>query len=120
MHNEFICLIVKLGLFFANCDGEYHPSEKSFIRRFLINLQTKELIDEDGTKLLKEYESKSFTLGQVTDDSLHFLKALPDEKREDFKSLLTFFIRGIIEADHVIAPEEEKCFEYWEHHTIYN
>ena len=44
MKEQLVELLIKIGLFFANCDGNYDPTEKKFIHNFLRNLELNHIL----------------------------------------------------------------------------
>lgn len=44
MKEQLAQLLIQIGLFFANCDGEYDPREKKFIQNFLRNLELNHIL----------------------------------------------------------------------------
>lgn len=44
MKEQLVELLIKIGLFFANCDGNYDPREMKFIHNFLRNLELNHIL----------------------------------------------------------------------------
>ena len=44
MKEQLAQLLIQIGLFFANCDGEYDPREKKFIQNFLRSLERNHIL----------------------------------------------------------------------------
>ena len=61
---KIIKLIVKLGLFFAHCDGSYSAKERSFISHFVEKLADMGNID-DIKDVLGDSINKTYTLDEV-------------------------------------------------------
>lgn len=116
MHNDFISIVARIGLFFAHCDGEYHPKERSFIRRFLINLQTKGLVNDEDIKELETLQNETPSLEQITEESADFLLAQPVKTRAELYEMMKQFIESVIKADGVLQQEENDSFDFWKHH----
>lgn len=60
MNDTVVMLLVKTGLFFANCDGVYDETEKKFIENFLSELDNNGYSVSDETRELavKALDSK--------------------------------------------------------------
>ena len=44
MKEQLAQLLIQIGLFFANCDGNYDPREKTFIQNFLRSLELNRIL----------------------------------------------------------------------------
>ena len=98
-------LCAKIGVFFANCDGEFAPEERAFLdNRFTPN---------DGKQLTIDEVSKDLTIDEVIKDTKAFLDDFKGTERLAMLGMLFILIDRVIAADGVYHPKEIELFEQW-------
>ena len=86
-------LCAKIGVFFANCDGEFTPN--------------------DGKQLTIDEVSKDLTIDEVIKDTKAFLDDFKGTERLAMLGMLFILIDRVIAADGVYHPKEIELFEQW-------
>lgn len=113
MKEQLVELLIKIGLFFANCDGNYDPREMKFIHNFLRNLELNHIL------VTGSYDKEA--LENVAPDNIDivmaemksFVNKLHEEEKKPFIDLVDGYIQGIIKADNVIDPHEAYYYNMW-------
>lgn len=96
-------LCAKIGVFFANCDGEFAPEERAFLERYLV-LSDNRFTPNDG---------KQLTIDEVIKDTKAFLDDFKGTERLAMLGMLFILIDRVIAADGVYHPKEIELFEQW-------
>ena len=113
MKEQLVELLIKIGLFFANCDGNYDPREKKFIHNFLRNLELNHiLVPGDYDKEALEDVAPG-NIDSVIADMKSFVNKLHEEEKELFMDLIDDYIQGIIKADNIIDSHETYYYNMW-------
>lgn len=113
MKEQLVELLIKIGLFFANCDGNYDPREKKFIHNFLRNLELNHILmpgDYDKEALEDVDPGK---IDSVIADTKSFVNKLHEEEKKLFMDLIDDYIQGIIKADNIIDSHETYYYNMW-------
>lgn len=110
-------LLIQIGLFFANCDGEYDPREKKFIQNFLRSLELNHILAPGKYNKEALESSVSEDIDNLLSDTKRFVSELNEEERKPFIDLLDGYIQGIIKADNIIDPHETYYYNMWKEHT---
>ena len=63
--NEIQLLVGKIGVFFANCDGEYDKLEDKFISEFILAMIKDGIEIEDSLKELIDIKSEKYTIDDL-------------------------------------------------------
>ena len=111
--NEIQLLVGKIGVFFANCDGEYDKLEDKFISEFILAMIKDGIEIEDSLKELIDIKSEKYTIDDIINSTREFLKKLTEEEKTTTIDLMIDFIEKVINADGVVHPNEEKYFNQW-------
>ncbi len=105
-------LCAKIGVFFANCDGEFAPEERAFLERYLV-LSDNRFTPNDGKQLTIDEVSKDLTIDEVIKDTKAFLDDFKGTERLAMLGMLFILIDRVIAADGVYHPKEIELFEQW-------
>ena len=113
MKEKLTILLIKIGLFFANCDGYNDPREKKFISNFLKSLELNKILnpqsyDKEVIDNIK-YDDINSIIGEMND----FVSQLKDDEKQPFVSMIDVYIQGIIKADNIIDPNEASYYKKW-------
>lgn len=117
MKEQLAQLLIQIGLFFANCDGEYDPREKKFIQNFLRSLELNHILAPGKYNKEALESSVSEDIDNLLSDTKRFVSELNEEERKPFIDLLDSYIQGIIKADNIIDPHETYYYNMWKEHT---
>ena len=109
---KLIKLVMELGSFIANCDGEYDVRESEFIDKY-INEMSKQEIPLDDLLQIKRSLCTSIDIDYLVDETKKMLEAVEYEEKKPLLKTLSYFINGVIEADGVIHPNETKYYMEW-------
>jgi len=109
---KIIKLIVKLGLFFAHCDGSYSAKERSFITRFVEKLADKGDID-DIKDVLGDSINKTYTLDEVITETNNLLDDFEGNDRAAVKATLLGFAQQVIQSDNNECKVEIENLDAW-------
>lgn len=113
MKEKLALLLIKVGLFFANCDGDYDPRERDFIKNFLRSLELNNILDT-GSFTPEKIETIEYKdIHSVIKEMNEFIGLLQEEERHPFISMIDNYIQGIIKADNVIDPNETLYYNMW-------
>lgn len=113
MKEQLIQLLLQIGLFFANCDGDYDSREKKFINNFLRSFEVNHVL-EPGTydkKALEDDVVESFDT--IMANMTRFVNGLDETEKEAFIKMIDSYIQGIIKADEAIDEHEIYYYNTW-------
>lgn len=113
MKEELAILLIKIGLFFANCDGDYDPREKRFITDFIMSLELNNILDTNSLNDDVVNEIKYDDIKENINEMNKFVSQLKKEEKVPFVSMIDNFIDGIIKADGIIHPQETFYYNMW-------
>lgn len=114
MKEELSILLIRTGLFFANCDGNYCEKEKMFVENFLKSLELNKILDKGSSeKYITDNIGSKFNIDSIIADTNHFVNRLEDDERKPFIEMMDEYIQGIIKADNVIDPNEARYYNTW-------
>lgn len=117
MKEQLAQLLIQIGLFFANCDGNYDPREMKFIQNFLRSLELNHILAPGKYNKEALESSVSEDIDNLLSDTKRFVSELNEEERKPFIDLLDGYIQGIIKADNIIDPHETYYYNMWKEHT---
>ena len=106
-------LMTKTGLFFANCDGQYAQSEKSFIERFIAQMEQVGSVDEELKCDVADATSRKYSFEEVVQDTQTLLDGFNSDERKVILLTIDAFIQKVIKADKRIAEAENIHYESW-------
>lgn len=113
MKEQLVELLIKIGLFFANCDGDYDPKEKKFIYNFLRNLEFNHIL-VPGTYDKEKLENVApGNIDSIMVEMKNFVNKLQEEEKKLFMDLVDDYIQGIIKADNIIDSHETYYYYIW-------
>ena len=110
---EFSELIIKIGVLFANCDGNYDSREDEFIKSFSMRLIENQIINESIKGHLEEISKDSYSFEEITMETKEFLSQFNEVEERRIKSVIKEFIEKLIAADSIYAPEEIDLYNRW-------
>lgn len=106
-------IIVKLGIAFANCDGEFVRQEFDYINRYVTRLENEYGLDNKGKAKLITYCAIQHKIKDVAIDFNGLTLSLPANEKTVIKACIDDFIKGVIASDGKIAPEETDLYNEW-------
>lgn len=110
--SKIIKLIVKLGLFFAHCDGTYSAKERSFITNFIQKLADKGNVD-DLKAILGDSINKTYSLDEIVADTNDLLDDFEGNDRAAIKATLLGFVQQVINSDNNECKAELANLDAW-------
>ena len=114
--DDMILLLAKTGLFFANCDGEYHNSEKRFITDYIQAMKDKSVLSDHVERLLLETASHEYTFDETLSGTDKLIEGFNRFEQQVLVKRIRDFIQKVIEADNCIDKSEERYLEQWSDH----
>jgi len=110
--DKTIKLIVKVGLFFAHCDGTYSAKERSFITRFIEKLSDMGDV-EDIKGIIGDSVNHTYTLDEVVADTNDLLDDFEGNERAAIKATLLGFAQQVINSDNNECKTEIDNLNAW-------
>ena len=110
---EFSELIIKIGVLFANCDGNYDSHEDDFIKSFSQKLIENQIINNDIEKRLEVVATEEHGVDEIISSTRTFLSQFNEIEEVRIKNTIKEFIEKLIAADSVYAPEEIDLYNRW-------
>lgn len=114
--DEMILLLAKTGLFFANCDGEYSESEKSFITEYIRGMKKQSILSDEVEQLLLDMSGHDISFEEVLADTDRLLGEFNPTEQQAIAESIRNFIRKVIEADSRLDRNEELYLGRWDAH----
>ena len=114
MNDTVVMLLVKTGLFFANCDGVYDETERKFIENFLSELDNNGCSVSGETKELaiKALDS-SYSFSDIVSETETYLQEFNEAERHAILDSFAEFIGKVIKADSIVSEQEQRFFSQW-------
>ena len=106
---QLIKLVMELGAFFANCDGEYDVREAEFIDNYIAEV-SKQGISKDELVKIKKSLCISTDLNYLVSETKRMVDVVEDDEKKPLLKTSSYFINGVIKADGVIHPNETKYY----------
>ncbi len=114
MNDTVVMLLVKTGLFFANCDGVYDETERKFIENFLSELDNNGYSVSDETKeLAAKALDSSYSLPDIVLETKTYLQGFNEAERHAILDSFSEFIGKVIKADSTVSEQEQQFFSQW-------
>ena len=111
-----IRLCAKIGVFFANADGEYSKSEKQYVDMFLNQLKEQNRLTDDLELLVKHFDYKKCTIEMIIEDTKNVLESLNPETKSQVIEQLSCLIEKVINADGNLHKKELMYYNQWKNH----
>lgn len=111
-----IRLCAKIGVFFANADGEYSKSEKQYVDMFLNQLKEQNRLTDDLELLVKHFDYKKCTIEMIIEDTKNVLESLNPETQSQVIEQLSCLIEKVINADGNLHEKELMYYNQWKNH----
>lgn len=113
MKEQLVQLLIKIGLFFANCDGDYDPREKKFIHNFFRNLELNHILVPGAYDKEKLENIAPGNIDSIMAEMESFVNKLHEGEKKLFMDLIDDYIQGIIRADNIIDSHETYYYNMW-------
>ena len=111
-----IRLCAKIGVFFANADGEYSESEKQYVDMFLNHLKEQNRLTDDLELLVKHFDYKKCTIEMIIEDTKNVLESLNSETQAQVIDQLSCLIEKVINADGHLHEKELMYYNQWKNY----
>ncbi len=115
---QFIALLAKIGIYYANVDGISDESEKTSIRNFLKNMAN-EYKEEYNEEDLMSLMNSPITFKDIVSEYSGFIKSFNKEEKILILASTDSFIEEVIKADGKIQPSELEQFVEWKEKKDY-
>lgn len=113
MKEQLVQLLIEIGLFFANCDGDYDPCEKKFIANFLRSLEMNHIFEAEMYDKEALENVKVDGIDEIISNMNGFVAELNEDEKKPFVEMVDSYIQGIIKADNIIDPHETYYYNMW-------
>jgi hypothetical protein len=117
---QLIKLVMELGSFFSNCDGDFDDRESAFINNYIDKISNVEGILKEELFSIKESVHNMLDIDYLIQETEIMVNAVEERERIPLLRTLSYFINGVIEADGIIHPNETKYFQKWKDHFELN
>lgn len=106
-------LIAKIGVFFANSDGEYDSHEQKFIENFIKESEKENQLTDDILHIIRNMSKSNESLENIIQETKSLLTGFNETEQITIKNTLSDFIYKVIEADGIIHPKEVEYYNSW-------
>lgn len=110
---QLVKLIIELGSFFSNCDGDYDYREAMFIDEYLAKLSTAQHIPKNELEEIKKSMNTALDIDYLIQETARMRDSVIEEEKIPLLKTLSYFINGVIAADGFIHPNETKFYTEW-------
>lgn len=114
MDDNIVMLLVKAGLFFANCDGVYDETERKFIENFLSELDNNGYsVSGETRELAVKALDSSYSFSDIVSETKAYLQEFNEVEKHAILDSFSEFIGKVIKADSVVSEQEQQFFSQW-------
>lgn len=114
MNDTAVILLVKTGLFFANCDGVYDETERKFIENFLSELDNGGYsVSGETRELAVKALDSSYSFSDIISETKTYLQEFNEAERHAILDSFAEFIGKVIKADSIVSEQEQRFFLQW-------
>ena len=117
---QLIKLVMELGSFFSNCDGDFDEREAAFIDNYIDKISHVEGIIKEDLYSIKESVHNMPDMDYLIQETEKMVNVVEEREKIPLLRTLSYFINGVIEADGLIHPNETKFYQKWKDHFELN
>ena len=110
---QLIKLVMELGSFFANCDGNFDVREANFIEGYINRISESENISKDELRQIKNSIAKDLDIKYLIEETKNMKEVMLHEEMMPLFKTLSYFIYNVIKADGSILSVEQKYYTEW-------
>lgn len=110
---QLIKLVMELGSFFANCDGNFDVREANFIEGYINRISESENISKEELRQIKNSIAKDLDIKYLIEETKNMEKIVLQEEMIPLLKALSYFIYNVIKADGSILSVEQKYYTEW-------
>jgi uncharacterized membrane protein YebE (DUF533 family) len=118
--DEFMLLIVKVGVYVAKCDGVFSKEERIEIDSFKGEINTSPVVPEQIRRRIDEILNSNILLQEIVMDTKQLLEPQSDSSRKELLKFLDNFIQRVVYSDGVYHQKEEEFIVQWNKEFRYN
>ena len=112
-----IKLIIELGKFFMECDGDIDEKEIKFINDYTDQMVAKGEATLAEMKAIEDSIEKELTIDYLIEQTKELLGYATEEEKGTLREALSSYIQKIIMADGILHPNEVKLYKAWKDRT---
>ena len=112
-----IKLIIELGKFFMECDGDIDDKEIKFINDYTDQMVAKGEATLAEMKAIEDSIEKELTIDYLIEQTKELLGYATEEEKGTLREALSSYIQKIIMADGILHPNEVKFYKAWKDRT---
>ena len=110
---QLIKLVMELGSFFANCDGNFDVREANFIEGYINRISESENISKEELRQIKNSIAKDLDIKYLIEETKNMEEIVLQEEMIPLLKALSYFIYNVIKADGSILSVEQKYYTEW-------
>ena len=110
---QLIKLVMELGRFFANCDGNFDVREANFIEGYINRISESENISKDELREIENSITKKLDIKFLIEETKNMRDIIPQEEMIPLFKALSYFIYNVIMADGNLLSVEQKYYSEW-------
>ena len=110
---QLIKLVMELGSFFANCDGNFDEREADFIEGYINRISESENIPKEELRQIKKTIAKTLDINYLIEETKNMKDVMLQEEMAPLFKTLSYFIYSVIMADDSLLSVEQKYYTEW-------
>ena len=110
---QLIKLVMELGSFFANCDGNFDAREADFIEGYINRISESENISKEELRQIKKTIAKTLDINYLIEETKNMKDVMLQEEMTPLFKTLSYFIYSVIMADDSLLSVEQKYYTEW-------
>ena len=110
---QLIKLVMELGSFFANCDGNFDVREADFIEGYINRISESENIPKEELRQIKKTIAKTLDINYLIEETKNMKDVMLQEEMLPLFKTLSYFIYSVIMADDNLLSVEQKYYTEW-------
>lgn len=110
---QLIKLVMELGSFFSNCDGDFDDREAKFLDNYIDNMIASDQEQREELEEIKNGINKMPNIEYLIMETKRMKDAVEEQEKVPLLKTLSYLINEIIIADGILHLKEARSYTEW-------
>ncbi len=110
---QLIKLVMELGSFFSNCDGDFDDREAKFLDNYIDNMIASDQEQREELEEIKNGINKMPNIEYLIMETKRMKDAVEEQEKVPLLKTLSYLINEIIIADGILHLKEARFYTEW-------